>query len=129
VARVAGAFAEQMRRLGYARYGAQGDDWGSAISRELGARDPEHVVGVHVTMLGTAPGPDDELTDDERARLARSQWYQRELSGDMMQQSARPQTPAYGLHDSPVGQLAWIAEKLRTGPTRPRFRRTRSTGT
>ena len=42
-----------MSRLGYQRYGAQGGDWGSIISRELGLADPEHVAGVHLNMLIT----------------------------------------------------------------------------
>ncbi|PSL58158.1 hypothetical protein B0I31_101374 [Saccharothrix carnea] len=42
-----------MRRLGDDRYGAQGGDWGSVISRELGIVDAEHVVGVHLNMLIT----------------------------------------------------------------------------
>ena len=41
-------------RLGYDRYGAQGGDWGSSISRWIGAQDPEHVVGVHLNMLSGA---------------------------------------------------------------------------
>ncbi|GAB3562896.1 epoxide hydrolase [Amycolatopsis endophytica] len=113
VPRVARAFAELMRRLGYSRYGAQGGDWGSAISRELGISDPTHVVGVHVNMLGTVPVDGVELTDEEKRRLAHGERYQRELSGYMKQQSTRPQTLAYGLHDSPVGQLAWIVEKFK----------------
>jgi pimeloyl-ACP methyl ester carboxylesterase len=113
VPRVARAFAELMRRLGYERYGAQGGDWGSAISRELGISDRAHVAGVHVNMLGTAPADDVELTGEEKQRLAHGERYQRELSGYMKQQSTRPQTLAYGLHDSPVGQLAWIVEKFR----------------
>ncbi|MDQ0380886.1 epoxide hydrolase family protein [Amycolatopsis thermophila] len=113
VPRIARAFAELMHRLGYSRYGAQGGDWGSGISRELGASDAGHVVGVHVNMLGTAPRDTDELTGEERERLAHGERYQRELSGYMKQQSTRPQTLAYALHDSPVGQLAWIVERFK----------------
>src|SRR5262245_16962143 len=74
VKRVAAAFAELMRRLGYQRYGAQGGDWGSAISRQLGLIDPEHVVGVHLNMLGTPPSiaPEEmaQLTEREQAYVA-----------------------------------------------------------
>jgi pimeloyl-ACP methyl ester carboxylesterase len=68
--RVARAWAELMSLLGYQRYGAQGGDWGSIISRELGLADPEHVAGVHLNMLITRP-PDDpgELTEEETRRL------------------------------------------------------------
>ena len=51
VQRVARAWDELMRRLGYQRYGAQGGDWGSSISRELGVIAPDHVAGVHLNML------------------------------------------------------------------------------
>jgi epoxide hydrolase len=101
-----------MRRLGYDRYGAQGGDWGSAVSRELGVVDAEHVVGVHLTMLLTFPGGDpSELTDADFERLAGIDAFQ-EKSGYAQLQGTRPHTVAYGLHDSPVGQLAWIAEKF-----------------
>ncbi|MGW0518592.1 epoxide hydrolase family protein [Crossiella sp. NPDC003009] len=113
VARVASAFAELMRRLGYDRYFAQGGDWGSAISLALGAADPDHVHAVHLNMLITLPDPGIELTEDEQAKLATLGRYQDELSGYMKIQSTRPQTLSYGLTDSPVGQLAWIAEKFK----------------
>lgn len=51
-----------MRRLGYRRYGAAGNDWGSFISPELGRIAPEAVVGVHVTQAWCAP-PDAVLTE------------------------------------------------------------------
>jgi pimeloyl-ACP methyl ester carboxylesterase len=117
VRRVATAWAELMRRLGYHRYGAQGGDWGSAISRDLGVVDSDHVVGLHVNMLFSTPPSDPaemaDLTDDEKTRLGMAERYRNELSGYMKIQSTRPQTLAYALTDSPVGQLAWIAEKFR----------------
>ncbi|GAB2967674.1 epoxide hydrolase [Amycolatopsis acidiphila] len=111
VFRVARAWAELMHRLGYDRYAAHGGDWGSQISRELGRLDAEHVTAVHVTMIGGLRD-DEELSEDEQRRAATGARYQRELSGYSTIQSQRPQTLAYGLHDSPVGQLAWIAEKF-----------------
>jgi microsomal epoxide hydrolase len=113
VRRVARAWASLMARLGYQRYGAQGGDWGAIISRELGLADPEHVAGVHLNMLITRP-PDDlgELTGEETRRLGRSRQFRNTGSGYNMIQSTRPQTLAYGLTDSPAGQLAWITEKF-----------------
>ncbi|MEV0720649.1 epoxide hydrolase family protein [Asanoa sp. NPDC050611] len=113
--RVAAAFAELMRRLGYPRYGAQGGDWGAAISRELGRTNPDAVVGVHLNLLPgahatTEPGP--SATSREVASWERAQVWARERQGYADIQSTRPQTLAYGLTDSPVGQLAWIAEKF-----------------
>ena len=116
VKRIAGAFAELMRRLGYSRYGTQGGDWGSVISRQLGLIDSEHVIGSHFNTLATAPSgdPDDMklLTERELSFLERGQRFQQQGSAYYMIQSSRPQTLAYGLTDSPTGLLAWIAEKF-----------------
>ncbi|MER8073207.1 epoxide hydrolase family protein [Streptomyces sp. NPDC094034] len=122
--RVAAAFTELMRRLGYERYGAQGGDWGAAISREIGRTRPDLVIGVHLNLLPNAaaahqPGADelDALPPQERARTLasweRAQEWSRERQGYADIQSTRPQTLAYGLTDSPVGQLAWIVEKFK----------------
>jgi epoxide hydrolase len=112
--RIAGAFAVLMERLGYERYGAQGGDWGSSISRWLGADHPDRVAGVHLNMLsGASPREDDgTLTSEERERMAQARAFATEGSGYYAIQSTRPQTLAYALTDSPVGQLAWIAEKF-----------------
>jgi epoxide hydrolase len=112
--RVAHAWVELMRRLGYERYGAQGGDTGALISPELGRIDPEHVVGIHVNNLLTFPsGPLDNLSEAEQGRLQLMDRWQNEMSGYAIVQSTRPQTLAYALTDSPVGQLAWIVEKFK----------------
>jgi pimeloyl-ACP methyl ester carboxylesterase len=112
--RVAHAWVELMSRLGYQRYGAQGGDTGALVSPELGRIDPEHVVGIHVNNLLTFPsGPLDNLSDADQGRLALMQRWQNEMSGYASIQSTRPQTLAYALTDSPVGQLAWIVEKFK----------------
>ncbi|WP_437595509.1 epoxide hydrolase family protein [Sorangium sp. So ce590] len=115
--RIARAWAELMRRLDYPRYGAQGGDWGTWISREVGLVDPDHVIGVHTNGLVSWPSGDPEelvgLTDVEQARLKASEYYLRELYGYKKIQSTRPQTLAYALSDSPVGQLAWIVGVLK----------------
>jgi pimeloyl-ACP methyl ester carboxylesterase len=113
VRRTAGAWATLMARLGYSRYGAQGGDWGSIISRLLGAADPTRVVGVHVNFLPLLPVDKSvPLTDEDEAKLAVIHKYAASPAGYLRQQSTRPQTLSYGLTDSPVGQLAWIAEKF-----------------
>ena len=114
VQRVARAWDQLMLRLGYPRYGAQGGDWGAIISRELGLSAAGHVIGVHLNML-IAQGDLDEtgLTDVEKGRLERRRQFRRDGQGYSAIQSTRPQTLAYGLTDSPAGQLAWIAEKFR----------------
>jgi microsomal epoxide hydrolase len=113
VRRIARAWASLMERLGYQRYGAQGGDWGSSISRELGLIAPGHLIGVHLNML--IPYVRDEpadLTEQERGRLEALRRFQSTGSGYFAIQSTRPQTLAYGLTDSPAGQLAWITEKF-----------------
>ena len=114
--RIAHAWAELMSRLGYDRYIAQGGDAGAMISLELGRIDPDHVAGLHVNMLITVPtGDPDELAglgEADLGRLGRLARFDSELSGYMKLQSTRPQTLAYALSDSPVGQLAWIVEKF-----------------
>ncbi|MQY08106.1 epoxide hydrolase family protein [Actinomadura macrotermitis] len=113
--RVARAWAELMGRLGYDRYGAQGGDTGAVVSPELGRVAPDHVIGVHVNgALGFptfAPGETEGLTEAERARLA--VYSDQDRAGYAMIQATRPQTLAFGLHDSPAGQLAWIVEKFK----------------
>jgi pimeloyl-ACP methyl ester carboxylesterase len=117
--RIARAWAELMSRLGYQRFGAQGGDVGAAVSTELGRVVPDRVVAVHVnggTGLPPMPLPDEEraaLTDLERDRVVRIEAFMQEEFGYIAVQSTRPQTLAYGLVDSPVGQLAWIMDKFR----------------
>lgn len=116
VRRTASAWAELMARLGYDRYGAQGGDWGSFVTRHLADLDPDHVCGVHVNMMSaTPPGEDDDMADltpREQAQFARTQDYMTTGSGYVAIQSTRPQTLAYGLNDSPIGLLSWIIEKF-----------------
>jgi pimeloyl-ACP methyl ester carboxylesterase len=118
VERIAAAFIELMRRLGYERYGAQGGDTGAFVSPAIGKADPEHVVGVHVNAATYGFMPwgevsDEELatmTEAEKAKVKRLKAYEKEGSGYFHIQATRPQTLAYALNDSPVGQLAWIVD-------------------
>jgi pimeloyl-ACP methyl ester carboxylesterase len=113
VTRVARAWDELMGRLGYRRYGAQGGDWGSAISRELGVLFPEHLIGVHLNMLSPyVSGEEPDLDERDRERVERLRRFRQTGRGYGAIQSTRPQTVGYGLTDSPAGQLAWIAEKF-----------------
>lgn len=110
--RIAGLWTQLTARLGYDRYVAQGGDWGSVITTLVGATDPEHCAGIHIT-LSMLTGPRETPTEPEELQaLERLQHYLRWDSGYSSQQTTRPQTLGYGLHDSPVGQLAWIVDKL-----------------
>ena len=114
VERIADAWAELMASLGYDRYGAQGGDWGAAVTTAIGHRDPKHVAGIHLNMpmVGPDPATMNDLTDAERSALDALAHYQEWDSGYSKQQSTRPQTIGYGLADSPAGQCAWIIEKF-----------------
>ncbi|MCP3987500.1 MAG: epoxide hydrolase [Actinomycetia bacterium] len=113
VPKVAEAWAELMARLGYDRYGAQGGDWGAAVTTAIGSIDPDHCAGIHLNMPLGRPGPDDPIeTETEKRAVTALQHYQDWDSGYSKQQSTRPQTLGYGLTDSPAGQAAWILEKF-----------------
>jgi pimeloyl-ACP methyl ester carboxylesterase len=121
IPRSASAFAELMRRLGYDRYGAHGGDIGAGVSDRLGSTQPDHVVGVHALtdptsfiILGAEiPIDTSGLSAAEREQVERlQQHFQGELKGYLHLQSTRPQTLAYALTDSPVGQLAWIVDSF-----------------
>jgi pimeloyl-ACP methyl ester carboxylesterase len=113
VEKIATAWALLMQRLGYVRYGAQGGDWGSAITTAIGAQDPEHCAGIHITLaMGTRPKLDGDPTPEEARTLKAIKHYKDWDSGYSKQQATRPQTLGYGLTDSPSGQAAWILEKF-----------------
>lgn len=114
-----------MAQLGYDRYGAQGGDVGAFVAPDLGRVATDHVVGIHVNNLVTFPAWDgsDDLSawsDADKARAGTMQEWHQDKSGYAMIQSTRPQTLAFGLNDSPAGQLAWIVEKFKewTDPAR-----------
>jgi epoxide hydrolase len=113
VDRIAQAWASLMDRLGYTRYGAQGGDWGSAVTTALGAQDGEHCAGIHITLaMGARPDVIGDPTPEEVRALKGAKYYADWDSGYSKQQSTRPQTVGYGLTDSPSGQAAWILEKF-----------------
>ena len=112
--RIARAWAALMKGLGYERYGTQGGDHGGIISPWVGKVDAEHVAGVHVNSFVTVPSGDpaefEGLSEVEMGRLGTMQRFMNEWMGFAIVQSQRPQTLAYALTDSPVGQLAWILD-------------------
>ncbi len=130
--RSARAVAALMRRLGYERYGAHGGDIGAGIAGGLSPIDPERVVGVHVTsdprtavsfaLFSGDPTATPGLDAAEKERVERLKQVVADGLGYLQIQTTRPQTLAYALTDSPVSQLAWIAEKFKewTDPTAER---------
>lgn len=114
VQRIADAWAELMARLGYARYVAQGGDWGAMVTTRIGIQDEAHCAAIHLNMPIAPPDPAtmNDLSEREKSALAGMAHYQEWDSGYSKQQSTRPQTVGYGLVDSPAGQAAWILEKF-----------------
>lgn len=114
VPRIARAWAELMRRLGYRHYGAQGGDYGSLISPALGRIAPDKVIGVHVNALASAATGSGqelaELPEADRAQALDNEMWWYGHNGYATQMALRPQTIAYALNDSPTGQLAWNLE-------------------
>ena len=114
--RTAGAWAELMRRLGYERYGAAGNDAGSMISPEIGRLDPEHVIAVHVTQVFSFPSGDpaefEGMSAEDGAAMAKLQWFMGNKISFNQLQSQQPQTLAHALADSPVGLLGWNTQLM-----------------
>ncbi|MFE9785174.1 epoxide hydrolase family protein [Nocardia salmonicida] len=122
LARTTDAYAEIMTRLGYERFAAHGTDIGSGTTGRLAALYPERVIGTHIgadpRWLGLVgdkfPYPED-LSEDEIAQIEAVRAEDAAERGYLEMQNHRPDTIGAALTDSPVGQLAWIAEKFKTG--------------
>jgi microsomal epoxide hydrolase len=107
-------FHQLMTGLGYARYGAQGGDWGSFVTAWLGAHRAESVPGIHMNLLPLRrdPAAYASQTPEEHRYLSELATFLKEETGYQWIQGTRPQTLAFGLSDSPVGLAAWIIEKV-----------------
>jgi pimeloyl-ACP methyl ester carboxylesterase len=117
--RMARAWAELMRRLGYDRYVAQGGDWGAFVVDQMGLQAPDGLLAIHTNMPATVPAdvdrallagdpPPSGLSDAERRafdQLVRT-FTQVDYARFM---ASRPQT-LYGIADSPVGLAAWLLD-------------------
>jgi pimeloyl-ACP methyl ester carboxylesterase len=104
-------------KLNYQRpYGVQGGDWGAVISSwaafDFPMKDDQGIVGCHLNMMGLRPGITADLTDEEKAWIAKAQATREDMTAYQRIQSTRPQTLQVALTDSPVGLAAWIAEKF-----------------
>ena len=117
--RIARAWAELMKRLGYTRYVAQGGDWGAPISSAMARQAAAGLLGIHINLPATVPpevaavlggGPAPAgMSDTERAVLEGLRANaMKGNSGYFTMMTARPQTVGYGANDSPAGLAAWI---------------------
>jgi pimeloyl-ACP methyl ester carboxylesterase len=118
--RIARAWAELMKRLGYERYVAQGGDWGNAVTEQLALLKPKGLLGIHTNMPATLPadvskalgsgGPKpDGMSADEDAAFEILKHFFATGIGYAQEMGNRPQT-LYALEDSPVGLAAWMID-------------------
>jgi pimeloyl-ACP methyl ester carboxylesterase len=111
--RVARAWAELMKRLGYTRYVAQGGDVGAGVTDTMGRLAPDGLIGIHTNLLVPALNDVAALpadTEQERAALAAIKTFQTSGNGYFVEQATRPQTIGYALLDSPVSLAAWMID-------------------
>jgi pimeloyl-ACP methyl ester carboxylesterase len=118
--RIARAWAELMKRLGYTRYVAQGGDWGAVITSAMARQAPAGLLGIHLNLAAVippevaaalasgAPAPAG-LSEQERTVFEASRTYAKKGSAAyFVMLTARPQAVGYGLTDSPAGLAAFI---------------------
>jgi epoxide hydrolase len=112
--RIAKAWAELVRRLGYTHYVAQGGDWGAVVTTRLAQQHPVGLAGIHTNFPQVFPDPlpTTGLSADEQRAVDGMKRFQTDGFGYFQMQATRPQTVGYALADSPVGQAAWIYEQF-----------------
>jgi pimeloyl-ACP methyl ester carboxylesterase len=112
VGRVAQAWAELMRRLGYPRYVAQGGDVGAGVTDVMGRQAPDGLLGIHINLLVPALGGPTFPTDTEQERAAAAAIATFQASGFayFLEMATRPQTIGYAQLDSPIALAAWLLD-------------------
>src|SRR5271156_1281603 len=102
--------------LGFTRFGAQGGDWGAAVTSRLGYAYPDRMIGIHVNLMlaaGREASTFQNPTEEEKRYLVELAHWTREETGYQWIQGTRPQTLSFALTDSPAGLAAWIVGKFR----------------
>lgn len=118
--RIARAWGELMKRLGYTRYVAQGGDWGSLVVQVMGAQAPPELIAIHTNMPGAVPPeinnlafvgapPPADLSAEERHAYDQLAFFYTKGLAYALEMGNRPQT-LYGIADSPVGLAAWMID-------------------
>ncbi len=110
--RIARAWHELMGRLGYRDYVAGGSDWGTSVSTSLGLQFADAVRALYLVPPLAAPITDKTPTAEEAETRAALRERQRTGSAYSEVHATRPQTIGHALNDSPIGLLAWLAEKF-----------------
>ncbi|KAF2162905.1 hypothetical protein M409DRAFT_68866 [Zasmidium cellare ATCC 36951] len=114
--RISDAFVTLMESLGYDRWVAQGGDWGADIVAIMASnKPPQSLIGVHMNSVFFEAHK--EIANEpsnvgEELALKRQLRLEEDENGYFKLQATRPQTIAYSSADSPVGQAAWIYEKI-----------------
>jgi microsomal epoxide hydrolase len=100
--------------LGYARFGAQGGDWGNAITVQLAREFPASLLGIHLNATGGAVAPDAESSAEEREWQRAAALHRTAELDYFNEQQHKPATVGFALYDNPLGAAAWIVEKFKT---------------
>jgi pimeloyl-ACP methyl ester carboxylesterase len=119
-ARIARAWVQLMRRLGYAQFFASGGDWGALIGEEMALQAPSDVLGIHTNLPFTVPPklaglaqtgapPPADLSADERHAYEQLVFFLTRGLAYAIMMGSRPQT-LYAIADSPVGLAAWFLD-------------------
>lgn len=118
--RIARAWTELMKRLGYTRYVAQGGDWGALVTDLMGAHAAPELLGIHLNMPGAVPveinnaafagaPPPAGLSAEEKHAYEQLVFFYTKGLAYALEMGNRPQT-LYGIADSPVGLAAWMID-------------------
>ncbi len=119
-ARIARAWTELMKRLGYTSYVAQGGDWGDAVTEQMAVQAPKGLLGIHTNMPGAVPDDIQKsldanrpapagLSEEEKRAYGQLDFFYKHGLAYAQEMTARPQT-LYGVEDSPIGLASWMLD-------------------
>jgi pimeloyl-ACP methyl ester carboxylesterase len=115
VSRIAAAWVELMKRLGYTNWVAQGGDWGAVVTSALGMLRPDGLLGIHLNSQYAFPAQiPDALSPEEQYAVDTLALYTGGMGGANHLQGTKPETIGFALADSPAGQAAWIYDKFQS---------------